>query len=427
MLVIETENDLVEDEVHCGEWSHQGPFGIDAAKGATVPSQRTVLAVVHSVVTGTRLADVLPVVAEDWRVQVVFTPGPSLFTNDVQGFLHDLGAHVVPWQRAISEQFDLAIAADTGGLERIHAPVILMPHGVGYGKLTAHWPGPGIPSSRHHARGTERQQLIYHGRVVPSAILLAHHDRLGQLRRSCPEAVPAAVIAGDPCHDRLSASLPFRDSYRRALKVPSGQKLILVTSTWGSGSLLGQGPGILDRLMTELPSDRYKVAVARHPDCWDWHSAFQLRSWTKNCLRRGMTLLPSPEGWRAALVASDLVVGDHGSVSTYSAAAGVPVVLGAFPDDVVAPGSAVELLGRTAPRLNLARPLRPQLDQSIADYREESYEKIRDQVTSVPGEARRIIRQVIYRHLDLDEPPDAPRTDPVPRPGSPQDQGSHAC
>lgn len=416
----------------CEEWA-QGPFGIDAAKGATVPVQRTVLAVVHSAVTGTRLADVLPVLASDWRIQVVFTPGPSLFTADVRGFLHDMGAVVVPWQQAVRERFDLAIAAGTGQLERLHAPVVLMPHGVGYGKLPARWQAHGPASPRRHAHGTERQQLVYHGRVVPATILLAHRDRLAQLRRSCPEAVPAAVIAGDPCHDRLVASLPLREAYRRALRVRDGQRLVLVTSTWGPGSLLGHDPGILLRLMAELPADRYRIAVALHPDIYDWHGAYQLRSWTEACLREGMTLLPSPDGWRAALAAADLVIGDHGSATVYSAALGVPVVLGAFPGEDIDPGSHVALLGRTAPSLRPGRPLLPQLERAMSGHRTGRYEQIRSQVTSAPGQARRIIRGVIYRHLGLAEPPGVPRTDPVPVPcpaygcGGAQDGAREAC
>lgn len=399
----------------CNKWAQQGPFGIDAVKGATVPFRRTVLAVVHSVVTGTRLADVLPILASDWRIQLVFSPAPSLFTTDVAHFLHDIGAVVVPWQQAVREPFDLALAAGTGQLERIHAPVLLLPHGVGYGKLPVQWRGSGLSSPRRHPHGTEPQQLVYHGRVVPSAILLAHQDRLAQLRRSCPEAVPAAVIAGDPCYDRLVSSLPLRDAYRRALGVEDDQRLVIVTSTWGPGSLLGRVPGILPKLMADLPA-RYRVATALHPDTWDWHGAYQVRSWADPCLRGGMTLLPPAEGWRAALIAADVVIGDAGSVSFYGAALGVPIVLGTFPHDDVDPDSHVALLGQTAPRLDLFRPLLPQLERAIADYRPDRYAAIRDQVTSVPGQSRSIIRQIVYRYLALEEPLGDPRTDPVPLP-----------
>jgi hypothetical protein len=396
------------------DWA-QGPFGMDATTGGTVPVQRTVLAVVHSVVTAARLADILPVLASDWRIQVVFSAAPSLFPGGVQDFLHDIGAAVIPWPQAVRERFDLAIAAGTGQLERLHAPVLLMPHGVGYAKYPARWQAHG-PLAPRYAHGTERQQLVYHGRVVPAAILLAHRDRLAQLRRSCPEAAPAVVIAGDPCHDRLVASLPLREDYRRALRVKDDQKLILVTSTWGAQSLLGQAPDILPRLLTELPGDRYQVAVSLHPDAWYWHSPWQIRAWHAGCQRSGMTLLPAAEGWRGALVAADLVIGDHGSVTFYAASLGVPVVLAAFTSEDVAPSSHVALLGRTAPRLAPGRPLLPQLEHAVAAYRPEQYARVRGQVTSVPGRAQQIFRQVIYRQLGLSEPPDVPETTPVPLP-----------
>ena len=398
----------------CGEWV-QGPFGLDAARGATVRTERTVLAVVHSVVTGARLSDVLPVLAPDQRVQVVFSVAPSLFPGGVRDLLDDMGAVIVPWQQAVRERFDLAIAAGTGQLERLHAPVLLMPHGAGYAKYPARWQADGPPAPRH-AHGTERQQLVYHGRVVPAAILLAHRDRLAQLRRSCPEAVPAAIIAGDPCHDRLVASLPRREAYRRALQVPGGQKLVLVTSTWGSRSLLGQAPGILAGLLAQLPADRYRIAASLHPDAWYWHGPWQIRAWTEECLRSGMTLLPATEGWRSALAAADLVIGDHGSVTFYAASLGVPVMLAAFPGEDVDPRSHVALLGKTAPRLNPGRPLLPQIEHAITAYQPERYARISSQVTSVPGQARQIIRHVIYCHLGLPEPPEMPRTRPVPLP-----------
>jgi hypothetical protein len=378
--------------------------------------------VVHSVVTAARLTDVLPVLSSDRRIQVVFAAAPSLFPGGVGDFLHDMGAVAIPWQLAVRERFDLAISAGTGQLERLHAPVVLMSHGAGYGKYPAHWPAHG-PSAPRHAHGTERQQLVYHGHVVPAAILLAHENRLAQLRRSCPEAIPAVVVAGDPCHDRLVASLPLRGAYRRALGVRDDQKLILVTSTWGPGSLLGQVPGVLSELLTELPASRYRVAASLHPDAWYWHGPWQVRAWHADCVRSGLTLLPAAEGWRSALVAADLVIGDHGSATLYAASLGVPVLLAAFPRDEVPSGTHVDLLGRTAPRLRLNRPVLPQVEQAIASYRPERYAALRDQVTSVPGRAQQVIRQVFYWQLGLAEPPGIPATEPVPVPLLHADRG----
>jgi hypothetical protein len=397
-----------------GEWV-QGPFGLDADKGATVGTQRTVLAVVHSVVTGARLADVLPVLSSDRRVQVVFTTAPSLFPGGVDDHLRDMGVAPIPWQQAVRERFDLAIAAGSGQLEKLHAPVVLMPHGTGFGKYPARWPADGLAAPRH-AHGTERQQLVYHGRVVPAAILVAHQDRVGQLRRSCPEAIPAVIVAGDPSYDRLVSSLPLRAAYRRALGVRDDQKLVVVISTWGTGSLLAQAPGLLPRLVAELPSSRYRVVASLHPDAWYWHGSWQVKAWHADCVRDGLTLLPASEGWRAALVAADLVIGDHGSASVYAASLGVPVLLAAFSRDDVPPGSPAALLGKIAPRLRDGLPLLPQLELAAAIYRPERYLGLRERVTAVPGRAGQVIRQVLYRQLRLPEPPGIPVTEPVPLP-----------
>ncbi|MFC7740294.1 hypothetical protein ACFQXA_03960 [Nocardiopsis composta] len=62
-----------------------------------------------------------------------------------------------------------------------------------------------------------------------------------------------------------------------------------------------------------------------------------------------MRLIPPEQGWQAALVAADAVIGDHGSVTYYAAALGRPVLLAAFDEGEVLPGSHIDLLGRAAP------------------------------------------------------------------------------
>jgi hypothetical protein len=59
-----------------------------------------------------------------------------------------------------------------------------------------------------------RRYLMWDGAVVPAAVALAHRE---ELARSCPEALPVAEVVGDPCYDRIDASLPLRPAYRRAL------------------------------------------------------------------------------------------------------------------------------------------------------------------------------------------------------------------
>ncbi len=140
---------------------------------------------------------------------------------------------------------------------------------------------------------------------------------------------PVAVVAGDPCYDRLAASLPSRDIYRRALGV-RGRKLVAVTSTWGPGSLLQRHRDLLPRLAGDLPGERYRVAAIVHPNVWHWHGPRQVTVWYADCVRRGLILVRPEDGWRGVLAASDVVIGDHGAVTCY-ATAGVPVLLASYP------------------------------------------------------------------------------------------------
>jgi hypothetical protein len=56
--------------------------------------------VVHNVTAATRLFDVLPLVAADQRIQVIFSViGSSTFTTGTENFLLDRGAAPIPWSR----------------------------------------------------------------------------------------------------------------------------------------------------------------------------------------------------------------------------------------------------------------------------------------------------------------------------------------
>jgi hypothetical protein len=397
-----------------GEWV-LGPFGLDARRGQTLRCQRTVLVVVHTVTAGTRLGDVVPLLEADRRVQVVFTCAPSaLISGGVQEFLGRLGGVVVPWRQVVQTRFDLALAASDGLLEWVHAPVVTMLHGAGYNKYPARWDGYG-PRARREVAGPEPGRLVSHGRMISSALMLPTRCQVERLRRSCPEAAGIAVVAGDPCFDRLAVSLPSRDTYRQALGA-GDRTLVAVSSTWGPGSLLFRHPGLLAELVDQLPSRQYQVAAIVHPGVWSWHGARQVRAWYADCVRRGLVLVPPEEGWRAVLAAADVVVGDHGSVTCYAAAAGIPVLLASFPAGEVEPGSPVATLAAIAPRLRAGRPYAAQLAEAASAWRPEQHSVIQAMVTDIPGRSACAIRSLLYRLMRLPVPPAEPEVLPVPAP-----------
>lgn len=173
------------------------PMRLDVDRWATRQIRRRVLAVVHTVTAGQRLLDAVRLLEGDARVQVFFTPAPDVFSHGVDSFLEELGGLVLPWHQAVQLPFDLALSAAHGGLNDLHAPVIVLPHGAGHNKLVPAGQR-GRPVAERGVYGLNRQWLVQDGRLVPESIVLAHHEELTRLGRECPEALPAAEVVGDP-------------------------------------------------------------------------------------------------------------------------------------------------------------------------------------------------------------------------------------
>jgi hypothetical protein len=386
----------------------------DADRRSTRPGARRVLAVAHTVTSVARLLDVLPVFDGDPRTDVRFTriPGSS-FGAGVAPFIADVGGREIAWSEATRSHYDLALAAgNSGDLYRLNAPLLIIPHGLGYNKylnresrIANRESRAGLP-----VYGLAPEQLLRNGRVVPARIALSHDEQLLRLKELCPEAVPHAVIAGDPCFDRLSASLPWRERYRRSLGLSGGQRLVAVSSTWGGRSLLGRRLDLIARLLADLPADDYRVAAIVHPGVWYHHGPANVRSWLADCRRAGLLLMPPREGWRAAVVAADCVIGDHGSVTLYASAAGRPVLLAGFDEREIDPATAMAALGRRAPPLT--RPYRESIETAIARG---PLPGTAEEAIASPGRSARLLRDVMYELMGLD-PIGEPRVLPAPAP-----------
>ncbi|MEU9896456.1 hypothetical protein ACIBCS_25385 [Streptomyces phaeochromogenes] len=421
------------------------PVGDDAARWATRADSRPVLLVVHNVTAATRLLDILPLFHDDLRVQLLATtPGSSAFRAGLAELFAKVDVPVVPWEQAVRLPVQLAISASFGGqLAALSCQLTILSHGVGYTKKLA-TPGagsrePGAGSrepgagSREPGAGSRepgagsapvfglsREWLLGEdGAPVVDALVLSHPEQMERLRAACPEAVHTAVLAGDPCFDRVLAARGHRERYRRALGTHPGQRLVLLNSTWHTESLFGDGgddllPTLLPRLTSELPADEYRVAAVLHPNIWYGHSPGQIRIWLDRARRSGLTLVDPLDGWRQALLAADVVIGDHGSVTYYAAALGTPVLLGAAPLAALDPDAPISDFVREAPRLDPTAPLRPQLDTLMAEH--QPLPSPAEFITSHPGESAARLRRLFYAQLGLSEPDEPALLEPLPLP-----------
>ncbi|WP_410582705.1 hypothetical protein [Amycolatopsis sp. lyj-108] len=177
-------------------------------------------------------------------------------------------------------------------------------------------------------------------------------------------------------------------------------------------------------LLTELDHDRYWVAAVLHPNVWTYHGSWQVRHWLTRATDAGLILL-SPDGpWHLGLVTADAVLGDHGSLSAYTSGLGHPLLLAAFDETQVPPGTAMASLGQKIPRLERHRSLGEQLQHALDNPNTRLLTDLADQVFSHPGEALARIRRRVYDLLDLPEPAHPPvpatRLPDLPSPRNPR-------
>ncbi|NLU75279.1 hypothetical protein HCC61_21860 [Streptomyces sp. HNM0575] len=258
------------------------------------------------------------------------------------------------------------------------------------------------------------------GKPFVDALVLSHPEQLERLCRVCPEAAESAVLAGDPCFDRMLAARPYRERYRRALGVRRGQRLVVLNSTWNTEGFFGDGgdqdllPGLLPRLTAELPADDFRLAAVLHPNIWHGHGPGQIRAWLDRARRSGLTLIDPVHAWRQALLAADVILGDFGAVSYYGAALGTPVLLASSTQEGLDPEAPLASFVRNAPRLDLLASLRGQLERLLSRHRPLAGPA--EFASSSPGASAALLRRHFYALMDLPEPPGPALLEPLPLP-----------
>lgn len=148
---------------------------------------------------------------------------------------------------------------------------------------------PDSRAPRSRLSGVVPDRLLESGRAW---LAISHPGQEDQLLATHPMATGRTLLVGDPCFDELLVSLDQAGAYRAALGVPDGQRLVVLSSTWGPTSLIGQNPGLPARLLAALPYDEFRVAAIIHPNVWSGHGAWQIRTTLAAALDAGLILIP---------------------------------------------------------------------------------------------------------------------------------------
>ena len=382
-----------------------------AATRLTPPGRRRVLVVVRNGASLSRLHDCLRVATQDHRIEWSWTIEPgSEYAAGLDAELRRVGLNPVPWSAAVLGSYDLVIAAHVGpALHRLNGPRLVVPHGVGANRLVPRRTGDLVSPV-----GFSRGELMVGDEVVADHIGVSDECLLAQLAKSCPEALARAFVMGDPAWDRIVSGLAWRDRLRAELGVRPGQRVVVASTTWNETSQWGQQDHVIERLLAQLPVDEFRVLLVMHPNLVSQHSRYHLEGLLGDARASGLLSVLPYSDWHVAPIVADVAVGDHGSVSVYLAALGVPFFLTGNGVAELAAGSTTRRFVEEAPPLEVDGDVHKLIDAATAPddalVRTAGVPLFRHQ-----GQALDLLQRKVYQVLGL-----TPEHRPRPAPFTPE-------
>ncbi len=364
----------------------------------TVATERRVLVVATTVTSLLRLLALLPVVEHDLRIQVVFTrdvESPTVLSGGAAEAVAAVRGVEITWQQAQDLRWDLILtASETDRVHLLAGPCVLVSHGAGYNK---------IDMVHRSVAGFGRVRLINQGTVVHAAIGLSHPAQRSILAASCPEASDRAQVIGDPSLDVMLENRHRRLRYRDELGI-GDRRLVVLTSTFGSASLLGHQPDLPQRVVAALDPDRYVCVVLTHPAITAVHGQQQLRTWLAPAEELGMITLAAGQRWEPILLSADCALVDQGSIGVYATALDLPLITAGGHPSLILENTVVAELAKRAPSLSLDHDIQDQVDTAITSHQPGEYADLAERAFDGPGSFAARMRALCYRLMNLAEP-----------------------
>jgi hypothetical protein len=297
----------------------------------------------------------------------------SNFNNHVAAMFDALGAQLVKHGELDVHVDFIMTATENANVDDVHAPIFYLPHGVGMHK--------NLPISGKVGM-----------KVSGTVDQLRPNSVVGMSYGSSQNG----VLVGDPSYDQMLNSGHLVHVYRKVLGVRQ-RKLIVIASTWSEHSLMGRFPKLAAELLSQLDYDEYALAIVMHPNIWDYDSALEIERIFRHEVSSGACIIKPDQGWQATLLAADVVIGDHGSLSLYAAAIGKPLLLTSKTSQTTE-NTVMDTL------LDHAPILIPELDiaqQIHAVLALPNLQHIGQRAFPLPRQSLSIIQKISYQRLNL--------------------------
>ena len=205
------------------------------------------------------------------------------------------------------------------------------------------------------------------------------------------------LITGFLRADILTELNTKRDKIRNSLGYKKNEIVVHIISTWGKNSLF-QTVG--ERLLDEVAkiTNEYRFIFSLHPR-YDEFGDIKNRN-REDILEKYRNLGISPQGnieWDEYVIACDIAISDHSSLSLFYILLNKPVILVNVSSDSFRPGSVFDRLRKIVPNYNPSKNIKDLIENSKNSQETKQFQEFRETLVSFKGLAAKQYKEEIYR------------------------------
>ena len=334
----------------------------------------------------------------DERVDFTVTHSPRGIANRelIEQWCREHGVPYLSFARARWRPWDLMVFADHDEMSRfpVCVPKIRIPHGIGGVRLVG-----GVPYQWDPAWVNHRGKPFYTRMFEAShrdAEFAVHHN---------PQLRGGVVPVGHLVADHLLSLTPRRDAVRTSMGYAEKHFVVLFQSTHGAHSLMESiGNELVPQCVSLAAETDFRFILQTHPHHWTGPYA-QEHPYGQLLLEHegkpGITVIYHDDDWAPYMIASDMVITDHTSLSLMYALLGKPMLFVDVPGTTLVQGNPGHRLAQILPKLSFVADLAKDIERARDNFPREEVAAIAEDILSYPGEAAKRIRAEVHRLLGL--------------------------
>ena len=329
------------------------------------------------------------------NLYIYITNSPSCRSDEIEKIKKNCGKEFIKFTKSRLMPWKLIIFSDHDTMYKFSTmpKKLRISHGIYGSKLVD-----GVPYRY------DKKWVEYRGKNFYTAILEPSIYSYKFAIKHNPNLKNVVKVVGDIEADNLLKLEVKREDIRDAFGYNKNDFVILVQSTYGENSLMETiGKELINKCVELSKKNKWKFIFQTHPNYWDGpvskikpYGKFLLTK--KDC--KNVIIITPKEHWAKYMVASDIAITDHTSLSMTYALLKKPLLFVNIPGIRLIKNNPGERLYLKMPKINNIEEIEDKIRFANRNFKKDFLDNTIGDILSYSGESSKRIKKEILKILD---------------------------